>query len=170
MTRPTTEQAHLGDLIAHIEQSHHVFTRSELERIAEILDAMKGVSIPVLAEIELCFAELRADLIPHLMKEERILFPYITSLERDPTHPPSSCFGSIANPISIMLIEHTAVINLLKKLRALTDEYRAAPGSSASMLKLYTALAGLDDDLMQHIHWEDDVLFPRAQQMESGAY
>jgi regulator of cell morphogenesis and NO signaling len=165
----SAEQAKLGDLIAHIEQSHHVFTRSELDRIAEMLDVMKGANIPSLVEIKCCFEELRADLIPHLMKEERILFPYITALERDPTHPPSSCFGSISNPIRMMLIEHTAVINLLKKLRALTDEYRAAPGSDAGMLNLYGALAGLDGDLMQHIHWEDDVLFPQALQMESAA-
>jgi hypothetical protein len=70
----SAEHAKLGELIVHIEQSHHVFTRSELERIADILHAMKGAEMPVLAEIERCFAELRADLIPHLMKEERIFF------------------------------------------------------------------------------------------------
>jgi regulator of cell morphogenesis and NO signaling len=165
----SAEHAKLGELIVHIEQSHHVFTRSELERIADILHAMKGAEMPVLAEIERCFAELRADLIPHLMKEERILFPYITALERDPAHPPSSCFGSIANPIRMMQAEHTAVITLLKKLRALTDEYRTAPDSDAGMLNLFAALAGLDGDLIQHIHWEDDVLFPQALQLESAA-
>lgn len=169
MARPATEQSNLGDLIAHIQQSHHVFTRSELDRIADILDAMKGVNMPVLAGIERCFAELRADLIPHLMKEERMLFPYIATLEGDPDHPPVSCFGSIANPIRMMQFEHETVKNLLEKMRTLTGVYQATPDSDPRMIELYAALSGLDQDLVQHIHWEDDVLFPRALELENAA-
>lgn len=154
----------LGDLVADIEQSHHVFTRNALERIAGLFDAMTDTGKPAPLALRHCFDELQADLIPHLMKEERILFPYITAFESEPANPPHSCFGSIANPIRMMKIEHDHVKTQLARLRELTSNYAAT--SDAQTSALYADLLALDSDLEQHIKMEDDVLFPRALQLE----
>ena len=154
----------LGNLIAEIERTHHVFTRDELQRIEGLLDAMNKSGDTSSLALQRCFSELRDDLLPHLMKEERILFPYITALESNPTHPPHSCFGSIANPIRMMQIEHARVKTLLAELRELTSNY--AVTAEAHLDSLYRALEGLDLDLQKHIYWEDDVLFPSAMELE----
>lgn len=162
-----SDQTSLSELISIIEGEHHAFTRAELDRIATMLGDAELATMPALDEVRHCVTELQADLMPHLLKEEHILFPYITALESDPENPPSSCFGSIANPIRMMQLEHASMRSLLEKLRALTAQYRPAPDSNPQVFLLYAALAGFDADLVQHIHWEDAVLFPRALQMES---
>ena len=167
MSLPTHEEAslhRLGDLITGIEQSHHAFTRDALDRITKLFDAMTDAGKPAPLALRRCFDELQADLIPHLMKEERILFPYIIALESEPANPPHSCFGSIANPIGMMAIEHDHVKTLLARQRELSSNYAAT--SNAQIYALYAALLALDDDLQQHIHMEDDVLFPHALQLE----
>lgn len=154
----------LNSLITAIEQSHHVFTRDQIARVADCLNHV-GDSVP--EALQLCFRTLRDDLVPHLMKEERILFPYITALELDPAHPHTSCFGSIANPIRMMKFEHDAVKTLLTEMRQLTTDYQTTPDADPGLNELYSALKALDDDLVEHMHWEDDVLFPRALELES---
>lgn len=160
------ESADLDTLIAHIEQSHHVFTREQLQRIAMLLANFDATRTPVQNEIRHCCSELDADLIPHLMKEERILFPYIVELARHPAQPPHACFGSIANPIAMMNIEHETLNRLLVRLRELTGNYTATSGLPQGISDLYGALKELDADLVRHMHLEDDVLFPRALQLE----
>ena len=157
----------LSKLIADIEQSHHVFTRTELNRITELFEDVKLKAMPIAQKIEQYFMELQADLLPHLMKEEYILFPFIRELEKDPRQLPSSCFGSVSNPIRMMRTEHINVKHLLEKLRELTSHYTPASDSDAEAIALYSALARLDADLEKHIHWEDCVLFPRAIQLEN---
>ncbi len=157
----------LNELITDIEQSHHVFTRTELNRIADLLDDIKLKSLPIAHKFEHYFMELQADLLPHLMKEEHILFPYIRELEKDPKHLPGSCFGSVSNPIRMMKTEHVNVMYLLEKLRELTANYTPTPDTDADVSALYSAMARLDADLEEHIRREDSVLFPRAIQLES---
>lgn len=154
----------LGDLIADIEQSHHVYTRHQLDLIADLFGDMAGAGMATSVTLQQCFDTLRDDLVPHLMKEERILFPYITALESDPAHPPHSCFGSIANPIRMMKIEHEHVKALLGQLRNLTSDFAVTGDGRIDVL--YQALEGLEHDLQEHIHWEDEVLFPGALQLE----
>lgn len=160
------EQSSLTELIVHIEQSHHVFTRSQLSLIGALIEQLDGTAMPVHVGIKHCVLELQADLLSHLVKEERILFPYITAMEQHPDDPPYSCFGSVANPIRMMDSEHDAVKSLLSKLRELSGNYTS---DLADVATLYRALAALDKDLMQHIYLEDEVLFPRTLQLEQMA-
>ena len=166
ITMQDSDKQSLSELISHIEHSHHVFTRRALAHIKTLFNSRELLSVDRSAEIRICFEELEADLMPHLMKEERILFPYIVALENNPTQPPVSCFGSVANPIRMMGTEHQAVEKLLEKLRELTANYRPLPGDDSDVSALYAALADLDRDLVEHIHLESDVLFPRALEME----
>ncbi len=157
--------ASLSTLISNIEHSHHDYTRNALNHIASMLDTIEKTGHTLSAELAQCLHEMEADLLPHLLKEERILFPYIVALEQNPQSPPAACFGSLANPIRMMEAEHAALKTILGRLRALTLNY--APVPDADIGRLYTVLAELDADLLQHIHWEDDILFPRALQFES---
>lgn len=150
-------QDSLEALIAGIEQSHHRFTREQLERIANIL-ANTG-EVP--DRVRQCIYALQEDLIPHLMKEERILFPYIAALEKSNGTPPAACFGDVANPIGAMQIEHGDVKALLAEMRQAAANYQAAGGHLA---ELYDALKALEADLIEHIYKEDEVLFPRVLQ------
>lgn len=155
-----TQNSTLHDQIVAIEQSHHAFTRDELELISnEIVKlASEGVTVP--AGLTACFRELQEDLIPHLLKEERILFPYITALESNPANPPHSCFGNLENPIHAMQLEHHQVKELLYKMRSMTADYKSPLNGRLAVF--YTELKKLDGDLQAHIHWEDDILFPSA--------
>lgn len=157
----------LGELIDLIEETHHTFTRTELSRIAAMAEDPELAALPRLDEIRQCFDALRDDLEPHMTKEERILFPYIAALDADPKQPPDSCFGSVANPIRMMRHEHITMVGLLETLRELTAQYRPAADSSPQAFLLFASLAALDEDLVQHMHWEDNVLFPRALQLEN---
>ncbi len=158
------ETHHLDALVNRIEQKHHAFTRSQIDLLENLFVQIRD-NIP--DQLKQTFLALRNDLIPHLMKEENILFPYITALTQDLGHPPPSCFGSIANPIRMMKLEHDRVKALLDNMRNMTADYRAEAGSGRA--DLYTALKALDEDLVEHMHQEDDVLFPQALAMESSA-
>lgn len=155
----------LRDQIVEIENSHHSFTREELDRIFEILNALNEIGAIVPKNLQLCIEELRDDLLPHLLKEEQILFPYISALEADPANPPHSCFGSIANPIRMMQVEHEHVKSLLIKLRGLSSNYMVT--NEALLEGLFIELEKLDRDLQEHIRWEDRVIFPQALKLEN---
>ena len=121
---------------------------------------------PETRSVETLVHRLVEDLGPHLLKEERILFPYIESLEgpaRD-----ASCFGTVGNPIRMMLREHEAVGGILGELRAVTARYVAPPDACASFRALSAGLEQFEADLHRHIHLENNVLFPGALALEEG--
>lgn len=163
------QTSNLGDLIAKIEATHHTFTREALARIEALLESTPLPDQSRRTALLECFRTLHADLLPHLLKEENILFPYIVALEHSPSNPPRSCFGSVANPIAMMQMEHAACLELLEQLRRLTDHYSCPADAISQIQVLYDALAELDADLVEHIHWEDHVLFPRTLQLEAAA-
>lgn len=160
----------LRELIRHIVDTHHAFTRAELLRIGGLLDkviARHAPSHPELRQVGERFAELTADLVPHLLKEEQVLFPYIEDLERhlsgDGAAAPRACFGAVGDPIRRMEEEHRTVGGLLGAIRRLTDDFTVPADGCASYRNVYAALASLETDLMRHIHLENAVLFPRAE-------
>lgn len=162
-----TPQTRLAELIDLIEETHHTFTRTELARISGLIEDPEVASLPKMAELRACFHALKADLDAHLQKEEDILFPYIALLDDDTRELPPSCFGSVAHPIRVMQFEHIAMVGFLETLRELTNQYKPEPDSSPQTFLLFASLAGIDADLVEHMHWEDNVLFPRALQEEN---
>ncbi len=108
----------------------------------------------------------------HLMKEEQILFPYIADCEdatANRTATPPSCFGTVQNPIRMMLHEHDSAGAALRTLRELTANYTVPADACISYKTLYQALQEFEADLHQHIHLENNILFPRAVEMEAAA-
>lgn len=164
------QDAPLVDLIAHIENQHHTFTRSELERVAPLMEKVlkvHGDHHPELVRIAQCFEAMHSDLMPHLGKEEQILFPFIRSLE---SGRPSadSCFGSVQNPIKAMQNEHEQVGDILRELRDLTHDYTPPEDACGSYRSLFMGLQNLEEDLHLHIYLESHLLFPRAIALEEA--
>ena len=162
----------LADLIGHINSSHHVFVRQEcprIEALAEKVFGVHGQRHPELEQVADVFAALANELSVHLMKEEQILFPYITRLEEsylagEPA--PPAMFGTVVNPVRMMMQEHDGAGDALRSLREITHDYAIPDDACASYRALYQALQEFEADLHQHIHLENNILFPRAVAME----
>jgi regulator of cell morphogenesis and NO signaling len=161
-------QASLATLCNHIEQTHHAYLRTELPRlttlIAKLVDA-HGEAHPELPKVQHEFAALRGELEPHMFKEEQVLFPAIRRLEQVKT-PPTFPFGTVANPIRMMEHEHDNAGNGLAHIRELTCEYRVPADACNTYRAALHGLSELELDLHQHIHKENNLLFPRAMEME----
>ena len=160
----------LTSLIDHIVASHHAFTRTELARVAPLMAKVLGVHgehHPELARINQCFEAMRADLGPHLDKEEQILFPFIRTLDAGQV-PAGTCFGTVQNPIRAMQNEHEAVGDILRELRELTRDYTPPEDACGSYRSLYLGLQALEQDLHLHIYLESHLLFPGAVAMEAA--
>lgn len=160
--------ATLGELIDHILETHHAFTRDEIGQLGLLMNkvaARHGEHYGYLLELKDLFHQVSADLGPHMMKEEMVLFPYIKGLEsKDLAGSPP--FGTVQNPVSMMRIEHEQVGELLAKMRAVTSDYQLPGDACPSFTALFHRLAELEADLHQHIHVENNLLFPRAIDLE----
>ena len=157
-----------ASLVDDIERVHHRYLWDELPRLDALLDkvvAVHGARHPELDRVAQAFRALRADLEPHLTKEERVLFPMIRELAAATTRPAFHC-GRIANPIAMMTLEHDRAGALLEELRVITDGYRVPADGCSSFRALYEGLARLEADTHLHIHKENNVLFPAVTRLE----
>jgi regulator of cell morphogenesis and NO signaling len=162
--------ATLTDLCDHVERTHHAFLREQLPRLADWLDKVVAAHAdrhPELADVRRTFHELRGELEPHMLKEERILFPAIRALERAAS-PPAFPFGSVSNPIGMMEDDHDRVGVSLARLRELTHGYQVPEDACHTYRALLDGLRRLEADLHVHIHKENNILFPRAANLESS--
>jgi len=169
---PNFQTATLEKLTDHIVRKHHSFTRLEIGRLNALVEKVclaHGENHPELFRINVLFRELGADLETHMTKEERVLFPYVIRMEAATKQhiplfrPP---FGTVANPVRMMMVEHDRAGELLKEIRALSSDYVPPSDGCLSYQTLYKAFAELERDLHQHIHLENNILFPRAVEME----
>jgi regulator of cell morphogenesis and NO signaling len=166
------QNASLPQLITHILDTHHVFTKSEMDRLQSLADkvlAAHGGNHPELVHLDELITRLCADLKPHMFKEEQILFPYIMAMtEVAGLHraAPYAPFGTVNNPIRMMMREHDTAGEILRELRALTCDYTVPADACISYQTLYQALENFEQDLHQHIHLENNLLFPRALELE----
>ena len=158
----------LSTVITEIVERHHAFVRRETPRIGSLLAELGG-TYPEIRPIEQLFTTLGDELNSHMFKEERVLFPYITSLEqavREGKTRPRSCFGSVAQPIAQMRSEHDDADGLIARIQSLASRYA---GSDALPLRsLCQALEEFGSDLHRHIDLENNVLFPQAAALEQG--
>jgi regulator of cell morphogenesis and NO signaling len=167
-------QASLGSLIDHIVATHHAYVKSELPRLAALAQKVvskHGATQAHLPAMQSLLVLLDDELIHHLGKEEHVLFPYIAKLEASLTSggaQPEACFGTISNPIAMMTSEHDAAGVLLAKIRLLSGDFATPVDDCPTYLAYYAGLKEFEQDLHQHIHLENNILFPRAIAMESA--
>lgn len=170
-----TEQRSASQLIDYIIAKHHIFTVQEIERLTPLMEKVcrrHGDQHPELFKLQTIFLALADSLVPHMRKEEVVLFPYIKMLESSLTDNASAApphFGTVANPIRMMMADHEEDGARLRVMRQISCDYTLPDGACPSFTALYAGLQDLERDLHRHIHLENNVLFPAAIDLERNA-
>jgi regulator of cell morphogenesis and NO signaling len=171
-TTQNWETRSMTELIGHLLQHHHSYTRTALEELAPLMKkvlSVHGAEHPELAELAALLRQLHEDMGQHLPKEEMILFPYILKLEvAAPLSPPP--FGTVENPIRMMAQEHHADGMILHKMQGVTDNFTPPADACASFTALYSGLDALVKDLRMHIYLENNILFAKAIEQERNRF
>jgi regulator of cell morphogenesis and NO signaling len=153
-------------LVDHILKTHHQYVRETLPVLVEYgrkLAAHHGDRYPELIELDLTIRAEAQDLLAHMEKEELVLFPAIRHLADPSSSDPSTAnLGFVKHAIDQLSIEHSHSGGNLEKIRRLTNGYQVPDGACRSQNYLYAKLKEFDADLQQHIHLENNILFPAA--------
>ena len=161
------QTAPLASIIQHIVRRYHMTARQEIPRIQMLAEKVRrryGVSHPELIEVENIFRALSEDLQHHMHKEEQALFPSITGQPRIQRGaiPVLGTSHGFAMPIQVMEAEHQACEDMLRRLRILTKIFQPPPEACPTLRAFYQGLAQFDSDTREHLHVENNFLFPRA--------
>ena len=169
---PTSENDYLkwdiGFLADFIVNTHHQYIKDNTTFITELANKVAkvhGDKHPEVIKVAEIFAGVAKDLLLHIIKEERVLFPFIKELanmEKNRGKMPQSSFGDVSVPIQLMESEHEQAGEALEQIRKLTDNFTLPDGACASYTILFKKLAEYEDDLHRHVHLENNVLFPKA--------
>lgn len=161
------------DLLAdYILKFHHRNIRKQGPRIAELLDKVcrvHGDNHPELFEVQEQFMQSLADLDNHLQKEEMVLFPYIYELceaKQEGIPAPRFHCGTIESPIAVMMAEHDAEGERYRYIARLTNDFTAPADACTSFRLVLEDLKAFEVALHHHIHLENNIVFPRAIEME----
>lgn len=161
-------------LAAYIVANHHAYVRRAIETVGahtQKVATVHGDRHPETVTIAQHFSAIADDMVQHMAKEERVLFPYITRLAqaaRAGQPGPVAPFGSIANPIRMMEIEHQAAGDLMATIRKLSGEFTAPADACTTYKVTYKELEEFEADLHRHVHLENNVLFPKALELEQS--
>lgn len=162
--------APLPELVSHIVDFHHAYLKKALPRlrvlVPKVLQAHGASHGGMLRQVHALFAALDAELSAHLRKEEQMLFPHIVDASGGTPRP--APFGSVRNPIRQMEHEHEAAGASLAKLREVTSDYALPEDACPTFEAMYDELQQMEADLHQHIHLENNILFPRAVELETA--
>lgn len=177
---PAGDWAHasVAELTRHIVDDHHGYIRRESPRLISMCARVverHSAAHPEVKSVQELFQALADELSLHMMKEENVLFPYLAQMEaalREGRPVPPAMFGSVEMPISRMLADHDDAGALTARIRALSGGFAAPADACPTYRALYQGLEDFERDLHQHIHLENNILFPRAVEMErkEGAY
>lgn len=151
-------------LISHIVEKHHAYVRRETPTLQAWLDKVvnvHGANHPELTRVRHSFTAMASEMAQHMAKEELLLFPAIHRLAA-PNPPNSDTSQAIAAPVAQMMREHDNTGNDLEQIRQLSGDYTPPPDACATYRALYQGLAAFDLDMREHVHLENNVLFPRA--------
>lgn len=165
--------APLAELTKHIRERHHQYVRNSIPRLRELLAKIRekhGGNHRELGEIEKLFGDVAREMLMHMQKEEQILFPFIDALERasdgDGTIEPPF-FQTVKNPIHSMMKEHDSAGELMRQIRDASNGYKAPADACPSYQAAYQGLEQFEKDLHLHVHLENNILFPRAVELEA---
>jgi regulator of cell morphogenesis and NO signaling len=172
---PRFDDWQLETLIAYIVGHHHAYVRTAMPAIAahtQRVAASHGAEQPELRQVARIFEELVLEMTSHMAKEENILFPYIVAAA-DPARRvdelPEAPFGRIDNPLRVMEAEHEAAGAAMAEIRRLTHGYHAPENVCATFRVCMQELEAFERNLHEHVHLENNVLFPRARTLAEGA-
>lgn len=161
--------ASLAVLCDHIESTHHDYMREAFPRLEGLLDKViqaHGENHPQLKETGQVFQALREEISSHLQKEEQVLFPLIKRMEEAGGPVEAHC-GSVGNPIGVMEQEHDNAGDALRRIRDLNNDYQPPEDACMTYQALLDGLSEMEQDLLIHIHKENNILHPRALDLEN---
>lgn len=161
------------DLLAdYIEKTHHRYVSQQIPLLKAYLEKISNVHgsrHPELLEIKALFDECAIELTSHMKKEEMVLFPFVrkmVSAKQSADANLSVPFGTVQNPISMMMHEHDAEGERFRKIAQLSNQY-ALPADGCNTYKVaMDSLKAFENDLHVHIHLENNILFPKAIVLE----
>ncbi|MAP55063.1 iron-sulfur cluster repair di-iron protein [Altibacter sp.] len=159
-------------LIDYIVNIHHQYVEENLPLLlmyASKVAKVHGHHYSEVIEIDRLVREIASELAAHMKKEELILFPFIKQMvraEKEGTPLPNRNFGTVDNPIKMMEHEHEEVGQLFREIAQLTNEYTPPSGACNTFKALYDKLNEFEQDLHTHIHLENNILHPKALQLE----
>jgi regulator of cell morphogenesis and NO signaling len=172
LTSPDWRVVPLRKLIRHIVDTHHVLLRMELPALDKWI-TMISTNHPgeteLMLSLQLAIHRLQRNVEIQMSKEEAVLFPAISNLDTGPlpgisaSGPP---FGSVANLALVMKEESSGALGLLNEIRILSRHFVCRPKASAALRTLFVKLRVLEVDVHQHLHLENNILFPRAIRLE----
>lgn len=160
----------LTDIINHIESKHHTFMWKELPRVDKLLDKVVQVHGAkhgnFLVSLSNIFKELKKDLEKHLKDEEDLLFPYVKELEASiNAGQPYKDKERFKDIVESLCTEHDEAGEALSQIRNLTSNFVTPKDACTSFKSLYESLLAIEDDLHEHVHLENTVLFPRIKEL-----
>lgn len=164
----------LDFLADYIQRVHHSFARKQMTELLPVLQKVvrvHGSAHPELKAMLQLVDELAQDLQGHFQKEEQVLFPHIRNLsllESGGVPGPVASLNSMQSPIQVMLAEHDHAGDLLKTLRTLSDDYRLPEDACQSYRYAFRLLEDFEADFIQHVHLENNILFPKALKLEQN--
>ncbi len=165
---PDWTRAPLKDLVDHIITTYHWPLRQELSRIAQLAEKVArvhGDNHPEMIEVLNVFKRFKAQLELHMQKEEMVLFPGITAMEATGSPQIFGCGGGVEHPIEVMTQEHEDAGEALFAMRGLTRDYTEPEDACSTYKVLLYALAQFELEMHQHVHKENNILFPRALEL-----
>lgn len=158
------------DLLAdYIEKTHHRYTEEILLKIKSGIESYlvsKEGTKSIVKDLQPIIIELAGEMGSHMKKEELILFPFIRKMVKSSGKLDPPRFTTVENPIEMMEHEHVTSRNLILKIRELTNNYALADDIDSELVYILTLIKSLDEDLIQHLHLENNILFPKAIVME----
>lgn len=152
-----------SQLIDHVVNTHHAYLQVELPRISEFVTKIlrvHGAHHPELATVHRLFHSLKMELEQHLIKEEEIEFPMIKDYETDPSTEKQEKILKIVRELET---EHEGAGDLLKDLRKVTNDFKVPEDACNTYRITYQKLEELENDTFQHVHLENNILFPRLR-------
>lgn len=161
-------------LVDHIINIHHAYVEENSPLLLQYADRVMKVHAEhntELVEINDMVKRLVAELAGHMKKEELILFPFIKKMvtaEKEGTTLPRPAFGTVDNPIAMMEDEHEVAGELLREIAELSNDYTPPAHACNTYKAFYAKLEEFENDLHVHIHLENNILFPKAKQMEKS--
>jgi regulator of cell morphogenesis and NO signaling len=160
----------LDFLADYIVQTHHNYVIKAMPLIFEYsqrVAKVHGAEHPETIEVASIFVKIMGELNRHMMKEENILFPYIKQLSKSNKSESQPPFGTVQNPIRMMEHEHDIVGEMMENIRNVTSNYTLPADACNSFRYAYAKLQEFEEDLHQHIHLENNILFPKAIDLEN---
>jgi len=158
----------LDFLVDHIENIHHSYVEESTPIILQYaakVAKVHGHHYTEVVEINQLFKEVAQELAAHLKKEELVLFPFIKQLvkaDKEGEKAKKQHFGTVNNPIRMMEEEHENAGDIFKEIKRLSNNYTPPEGACNTFKALYAKLEEFENDLHQHIHLENNILFPKS--------